>query len=213
MKLTVILGLGLFLPAGTLDYWQGWVYLILFVGSSGVITAVLLKSAPKLVESRLKAGPTAEKEFRQKIIQAFASVFYVLYAIVPALDRRFGWSDVPAYLVVAGDVFIVLGFWMMFRVFRENSFAASTIQMMEGQTVISTGPYRVVRHPMYAGALVMLLPSPLALGSYWGLWVDLPMLGVIVWRLLEEEKFLLKNLPDYEEYRRKTRYRLVPFVW
>jgi protein-S-isoprenylcysteine O-methyltransferase Ste14 len=133
--------------------------------------------------------------------------------VFPALDHQFGWSPVPPYVSVAGDALVALGFLFIFFVFAENSYGASTIQVAEGQRVISTGPYALVRHPMYAGALVMLIGIPLALDSWWGLVVLLFMTPVLVWRLLDEEKFLSRNLPGYVEYQRKVQYRLVPFIW
>jgi protein-S-isoprenylcysteine O-methyltransferase Ste14 len=167
----------------------------------------------KLIEGRLKAGPSAEKEKKQKIIQTFASLFFILIIVVPALDHRFHWSDVPIQLVLVGDIFVLLGLLIVFLVFKENSYAAGVIEVSKEQKVISTGPYAIVRHPMYTGALLMLCFIPFALGSWWGVVFVFPMFVVIVLRLLDEENFLLKNLVGYKEYRQKTRYRLVPFVW
>ena len=132
---------------------------------------------------------------------------------MPALDHRFAWSHPPVAVEIAGDVLVAVGFFVVYRVFRENSFTAATIEVSTGQKVISTGPYAIVRHPMYAGALGMLLGTPLALGSWWGLLLMLPMTLVIVLRLLAEEKFLATNLPGYVEYGRRVRYRLVPSIW
>ena len=133
--------------------------------------------------------------------------------VVPALDHRFHWSDVAIHFILVGDIFVLLGLLIVFLVFKENSYAAGVIEVGKEQKVISTGPYALVRHPMYTGALLMLCFVPLALGSWWGLVFILPMFVVIVLRLLEEEKFLLKNLPGYNEYCQTTRYRLVPFIW
>jgi protein-S-isoprenylcysteine O-methyltransferase Ste14 len=213
LNLLIILGLLLFISAGTVQYWQAWIYLFAFMAPSTLITFYFLKRDPSLIERRLKSGPSAEKEKSQKIIQTFASLSFVLLMVVPALDHRFHWSDVPLPLVILSDIFVVLGFLEVFFVFKENSYTSATIETSDGQTVISTGPYRVIRHPMYAGALLMLLFTPPALGSYWGLPAFLPIFLVVVARLLDEEKFLSTNLPGYEEYRRKTRYRLIPGVW
>ena len=161
----------------------------------------------------MRAGPTAEKERSQKIIQGFASLFFMATIIVPGLDHHFGWSTVPTPVVIASDVLVVFGFVSWFFVFKANSFAAATIQVVEGQRVITTGPYRWVRHPLYAGALPMFVCTPLALGSWWGLLAAIPLVGVIIWRLLDEERFLARNLPGYAEYCRSTPYRLIPFVW
>ena len=133
--------------------------------------------------------------------------------VFPSVDHRFAWSAVPPYIAVAGDVLVALGLLIVFFVFKENTFTSAIIEVGTEQKVISTGPYALVRHPMYIGGLVMLLGVPLALGSWWGLFTIIPITIVIVWRLLDEEKFLIKTLSDYSEYRNKVRYRLVPFIW
>src|SRR5215475_5768584 len=143
----------LFVPAGTFDYWQAYLFMAVFAGASAVITVYLASEDPELLKRRLKAGPTAENETAQKIIVAFALLGFVALLVVPALDRRFMWSPVPAYVSLIGDFLVALGFLLVYFVVRENSYAASTIQVVKGQTVVSTGPYAVVRHPMYAGAL------------------------------------------------------------
>ncbi len=141
------------------------------------------------------------------------NLFFIAEIVVPGLDHRFHWSDVPRALVIAGDLLVAMGFAAMFQVFRENSFASSIIEVNRSQSVISTGPYGIVRHPMYAGALLIEVFTPLALGSYWALLFSPLMVSATVWRLVNEEKFLARHLPGYNEYRLKTRYRLVPFVW
>jgi len=138
---------------------------------------------------------------------------FIAMLVFPVLDHRFGWSSVPASVSVLGDALIALAFLFIFFVFKENSYGASTIQIAEGQTVISTGPYALVRHPMYAGALVMLIGTPIALGSWWGLFAVLLILPVLIWRLLDEERFLRQNLAGYAEYQTKVRYRLLPCIW
>jgi protein-S-isoprenylcysteine O-methyltransferase Ste14 len=213
VRLVVAMGASLFAPAWTLDFWQAWVYLFTFAASSALITLYLWRKDPKLLERRVNAGPGAEKEKSQKLIQLFASILFVSIIIIPSLDRRFSWSDVPFPVVIAGDVLVTLGFFVVFIVFRENTYAAGTIEVAAGQKVISTGPYAIVRHPMYSGALVMLAGTPLALGSWWGLLMFVSMALVIIVRLLKEEQFLSKSLPGYEEYCRKVRYRLAPFIW
>lgn len=212
-QLIVLLGILLFVPGWTLAFPQAWAYVFVFAASTALITAYLWKKDPKLLERRVNAGPAAEKEKSQKRIQRFASPAFIGMFVLSSLDHRFSWSGVPLSLVIAGDVFAALGFLIIFIVFRENSFTAATIEVAAGQKVISTGPYAIVRHPMYSGALVMLFGTPLALGSWWGLLMFIPLSGVIVWRLLDEEKFLSKNLPGYSGYKRKVRRRLVPFVW
>jgi|ERR1700674_1048579 protein-S-isoprenylcysteine O-methyltransferase Ste14 len=211
----LIAGLGILLlaPAWTLDFWQAWVYLFVFAAASALITAYLWEKDPQLLERRVNAGPGAEKAKGQKRIQILASLVFIGVFVLSSLDRRFAWSDVPFLAVIAGDVLVALGFLIIFIVFRENTFAASTIEVAPDQKVISTGPYAIVRHPMYSGALVMLFGTPLALGSWWGLAMFVPMLFTIAWRLLDEERFLARSLSGYEAYCRKVQYRLVPLVW
>jgi protein-S-isoprenylcysteine O-methyltransferase Ste14 len=184
-----------------------------FVGASAAITVYLAIKDPKLLERRMNVGPTVEKETTQKIIMFFAMIGFIVLFVFPAFDHRFGWSPVPSYISIVGDVLVAFGFLFIFFVFKANTYGASTIQIAEGQKVISTGPYALVRHPMYAGALVMLIGVPLALGSWWGLFMLALIIPVLIWRLLDEEKFLSKNLPGYTEYCQKVRYRLVPFIW
>ena len=157
--------------------------------------------------------PTAEKQPLQQHIQAVAAITFIGFLVVPALDHRLAWSNVPLGIEIAGDALVALGFFSVYLVFKENSFSAATIEVATGQKVISTGPYAIVRHPMYAGALVMLFGTPLALGSWWGLLLLIPMTLVLVLRLLDEERFLAKNLPGYTEYCQSVRYRLVPYIW
>ncbi len=213
LQLFFILGLSIFLPAWTLDYWQAWIVVAVFFACTLAVTVYLMKNDPKLLERRVSAGVGAEQERSQNIIQAFAAVAFIALFVVSALDHRFGWSTVPPYLVALGDILIVLGFYLVFLVFKENSFASGTIEVGAEQKVIATGPYALVRHPMYVGALVMLVGVPLALGSLWGLVAIVPMVVVLVARLLDEEKFLAKNLAGYEEYQGKVRHRLVPLIW
>src|SRR5215472_2213789 len=201
----------LFIPAGTLDYWQGWLFMAVFVYTSGAITVYLAIRDPKLLERRMNVGPRAEKEPAQKIIMRLAMLGFIAMLVFPVLDHRFGWSSVPASVSVLGDALIALAF--IFFVFKENSYGASTIQIAEGQTVVSTGPYALVRHPMYAGALIMLIGTPLALGSCWGLFAILLILPVLIWRLLDEERFLRQNLAGYAKYQTKVKYHLLPFIW
>jgi protein-S-isoprenylcysteine O-methyltransferase Ste14 len=203
----------LFIPAWTFNYWQAWAFMAVFVGSSSAITIYLARHDPKLLERRMNAGPTAEKEKAQKIIASFAMLGFIALLVFPSLDHRFGWSTVSSYLSVIGDALVALGFLLEYFVIRENSYAASTIQVAEGQKVISTGPYALVRHPMYAGALPLLIGMPLALGSCWGLFGLTLIVPALVWRLLDEEKFLHKNLLGYTEYTQKVRYRLIPHLW
>src|SRR5882757_9890389 len=203
----------LFIPAGTLDYWPAWTFLAVYFAASLAITLYLVKKDPALLARRMSGGPTAEKEMTQKIIMSFTSLGFVGLLVVPALDHRFGWSHMPAYAALAGDLLVALGWIAIFLVFKENTFTSATIELAPDQKVISTGPYALVRHPMYAGALVMLLGIPIALGSCWGLLVIVGIMPALVWRLIDEENFLARNLPGYVEYQNKQRYRLIPLIW
>ena len=200
----------LFLPAWTWKYWQAWTYLAVLMASIGAILVYLVKNDPALLTRRAN---NTEKEPIQKVLHFLVNLVFVAAEVVPALDHRFGWSAVPTYFVVAGDVLVALGLLVIFFVFRENTFTASTVQVATGQKVVSTGLYALVRHPMYVGGFVFVLGVPLALGSWWGLLTFIPLTLVIVWRLLDEERFLVKNLSGYDEYRDKVKYRLIPFVW
>lgn len=213
MQLVVFMGAALFLPAWTLNYWQAWAYLIIFVAASALITVYLWKHDHKLLESRVKAGPRAEKEAFQKSIQVLASLAFIGTLVLPSLDHRFHWSHVPLVCVIAGDALVAFGFLVVFFVYKENTFTSATIEVTANQRVISTGLYAFVRHPMYAGALVMLFATPIALGSWWGILMSIPMTLVIVLRLLNEERFLQTNLPGYTEYCMKVRYHLAPYIW
>jgi protein-S-isoprenylcysteine O-methyltransferase Ste14 len=193
--LAVVMGLLLFVPAGTSHYWQAWVYLSIFTGASALTTLYLLRRDPALLERRMSGGPMAEKQPAQKFIMLCTSMGFIALLVVPALDERFGWSAVPLGGVVAGDVLVAIGFYLISLVYRENSFTSATIEVAENQKVISTGPYALVRHPMYASAFLYLLGTPLALGSYWGLVPIAVMMPFLIWRLLEEERFLARNLP------------------
>lgn len=213
LRLATGLAVLLFVPAWSFDYWQAWLFLAVFSAAVLAITLYLMKEDPRLLERRMNAGAGAEKERRQKIIQSLAAAAFAAVIVFPSIDHRFGWSTVPLYLVVAGDVLVALGLVVIFFVFRENTFTAATIEVDPEQKVVSTGPYALVRHPMYMGALVMLAGVPLALGSWWGLFTLVPMTLLIIWRLIDEEAFLLENLPGYSTYRKRVKHRLVPFIW
>lgn len=212
-QLIAVIAVMLFLPAWTLHYWQAWIFLLVFGISVFAITLYFLRADPKLIESRLRAGPVAEQQTNQKIIQSLASIFFILPFVISSLDHRFGWSHIPLFLVITGDLLVALGLLFVFLVFRENTFTSATIELRDEQRVIATGPYAHVRHPMYAGAFLMLLGIPLALGSWLAFIPVFLLFAAIVWRLLEEEKFLAKNLTGYASYRQKVRYRLIPFIW
>lgn len=212
IQFQIVMALMLFLPAWTVRFWQAWVYWLLFSGLSTAITLHFLKHDPGLVERRLKVGPTAEREKSQKIIQMLTAILWCALLIVPGIERRFHPSRVPAALVLVGDALVAVGYYIVFLTLRENRWAAGIIEVQPGQRVISTGPYGIVRHPMYSGAALMVLATPLALGSLWAFVCAVLLCGNIAVRLLEEERYLAKNLPGYEGYCRKVRYRLIPFV-
>jgi protein-S-isoprenylcysteine O-methyltransferase Ste14 len=211
--LVVILGLLLFLSAGTIRYWQAWAYLTIFTGASLLITLYLLKNDPALLMRRMSGGPTAEKQTTQKIIMFFASVGFIGLLVVPALDHRFGWSAVPLAIVILGNILVLVGLYLVFLVYKENTYTSATIEVAQNQKVISTGPYALVRHPMYASSSLYIIGTPLALGSYWGFLAFAFMMPFLIWRLFDEEKFLAQNLPGYMEYQEKVQHRLVPYVW
>jgi protein-S-isoprenylcysteine O-methyltransferase Ste14 len=212
-RFQVALGLMIFLPARSLTYWQGWLYWLLFGALCVAVTLYFLRHDRELIARRMQAGPGAETEPRQKLILTFASVALIAMYVVSALDYRFGWSSVPTWLVLTGDALVVLSFYGFFLTFRENSFAAATVRVESEQRVISSGPYAVVRHPMYTAALALMLGTPLALGSLWGLIPAALLCTTIVWRLLDEEAYLARNLPGYTDYQHKVRTRLVPGLW
>jgi protein-S-isoprenylcysteine O-methyltransferase Ste14 len=211
--LMVVLALALFFSAGSIRYWQAWLYLVVFALCTLLITAYLIKNDSSLLASRVQVGPVAETRKSQQIIQSFASLFFIALFIVPGLDYRYNWSDVPPVFSLISSGFVALGFFIVFLVFRENSFTSATIEVSSEQKVITSGPYSVVRHPMYSGAIVLLVFTPLALGSWVALSLPLPLILGVAIRLLDEEKFLSANLSGYQEYRQKVRYRLVPYVW
>jgi protein-S-isoprenylcysteine O-methyltransferase Ste14 len=213
LRFLIVLAALVFLAAWTFDYWQAWIFLAVYSGSSVAIALYLIKSDPQLLARRMQAGPRAEKQNSQKIIQVVAMVAFIVALVFPAIDHRFAWSAVPGYVAIGGDILIALGFLVIFFVFRENTFTSGVIEVAPDQKVISTGPYALVRHPMYSGALIMLAGVPLALGSWWGLAAVAVMVLVIIWRLLDEETFLAANLPGYSQYLDQVRYRLVPLVW
>jgi protein-S-isoprenylcysteine O-methyltransferase Ste14 len=209
----LVLGILLFLPAWTLDYWQAWVFIVVFMACVTFIGVTLSLNDPALLERRKNVGPAAETSMVQKIIISIGMLSLPGVFIFCAFDHRFGWSAMPAAVSVLGDVLVALGLYINLIVFRENSFGGSTVEVFEGQKVISTGPYALVRHPMYVGVLVMITGIPLALGSWWGLAILALALPALAWRILDEEQLLKKDLPGYIEYTRKVRYRLMPYVW
>ncbi len=203
----------IFLPAGTWRYWQGWLFIAVFSASTIAFTVYLALYDRPLLERRMSAGPQHEKGGAQKVIVSLIILAFFVFIIVPALDHRVGLSPVPAYLSFVGNILIVLSFLFIFWVLKVNSFAAANISVANDHKVIGTGPYAYVRHPMYAGALWLFIGMPLALGSWLTICLVPLVLPVLLWRLLDEERILRRDLPGYNEYTGRVRHRLIPYVW
>jgi len=208
--LPVAFGLLTILPAGTFYFWQVYVYFSILAIPMIFVLFYFLKNDPQFLERRTRAK---EKEKTQIILQITFSLIFLSGFIVSGLDKRFGWSSIPFYIVLIADVVILLGYLIIFFVFKQNSYASRVVEVENKQKVVSTGLYSIVRHPMYVGVLIMFIPVPIALGSYWGL---IPMATIsvaLILRILNEETVLLRELPGYKEYCQKTKYRLIPFIW
>lgn len=206
----IFLGLLVLLPAGTFNFWQVYVYFGIFVIPMSLVLIYFIKRDPRFLERRAN---TSEKEKQQILISILSTAIFLSGFIVSGLDHRFGWSNIPEVAVILVDILILLGYLIIFSVFKQNSYASNIVEVGETQKVISTGLYGVVRHPMYVGVLIMFIPTPIALGSYWGLipFAFLPL--SLVLRILNEEKLLKENLEGYKEYCHQTKYRLIPFLW
>lgn len=209
VMIMIVMGLVLFLPAGSLRYWQGWLWWSIISAVTLLITTYFVKRDRDLLARRMKVR---EKE-PQPLLITVLSILSMFAYLVPGFDFRLHWSTVPVGVVIAANVAVLAGYLFIFYVFRVNSYASSVIQVEEGQQVISTGPYAVVRHPMYLGLLLMLLATPLALGSYWALLLAVLFVPTVIFRIRNEEKILGRDLAGYASYSRKTRYRLVPLLW
>lgn len=200
----------IFISAWTFNYWQAWMFLVVFMVSTSAIFFYIAKNDPSLLARRVK---TTEKETSQKIIRFLVNLAFTAVIVCSVLDHRFGWSIALPQIAFAGDALVVLGMVIIFLVFKENTFTAQTVEVEAEQRVVSTGLYSMVRHPMYVGGLVYVFGLPPALGSWWGLVPALLFMPVMVWRILDEEKLLARDLPGYLEYQGKVKYRLVPFLW
>jgi protein-S-isoprenylcysteine O-methyltransferase Ste14 len=201
----------LLLVAGGPDFWQGWQYWLVFTLCSFAVTLYFLQHDPGLIQRRMTAGP--EKDESQQLIRALLMTALVLLFVVAGIDHRLDWSDMPVSAVAIANAVVALGFAVIFLTFRANSHAGATVDVTPGQRVVSSGPYALVRHPMYLGAALILLATPFALGSEWAIPWALAAVACFAWRLVEEERFLSQNLPGYEAYRQQTPYRLIPYVW
>lgn len=210
---TLAFVLMLFVPAGTFHYWQGWVFLAVFALSTWIPSLYLLRTNPAAVERRMHAGPGQETRMLQKIVSFIAFSCLVGLIVFSAFDHRFGWSVVPPAISVIGDVLVAVGLLASMLVVIQNGYAASNITVESGQTVVSTGLYGLVRHPMYAGSVILMVGIPLALGSYWGLLIIPPALIVLAVRIRDEEQLLEQELRGYRDYEQQVHYRLVPYLW
>jgi protein-S-isoprenylcysteine O-methyltransferase Ste14 len=211
--LVALIAFLLLAPAGSVLYWQAWAYVGIFLIATTSISAYLLRKDPALLERRLALGEKGERRPRQKAVQATLGVAFFAMLVVSSLDLRFGWSHVPFVVVVVADVVVALAFFFVFLVLRENTFAAAVVTVAAQQKVVTTGPYRVIRHPMYSGGLILLAATPVALGSWWAELLVVPMAVGIVLRLLDEERLLAESLDGYRAYMAATRSRLIPGVW
>lgn len=209
----VVFGLLVFAPAGTFDYWQGWVFIAVFAVVSTLPSIYLAVHDPAALRRRMQAGPTSETRPVQKLASSMAFLLLAIMIVVSALDHRLGWSAVPPVVSVLGNALVAAGLGIAMLVVVQNSYAAANVKVEAGQTVVSTGLYGLVRHPMYFGNVIMLIGLPPALGSYWALLFIVPGLAVLSVRILDEEKMLRAELDGYDPYTRKVRYRLLPYVW
>jgi protein-S-isoprenylcysteine O-methyltransferase Ste14 len=209
----VFFGVLIFLPAGTFDYWQAWLFIAVFAAVSAVPSIYWAVKRPEVLRRRMNAGPMAEGRAAQKLIATGIYLWFSATLAVSALDHRFGWSNVPTAVVLVGDVLVAVGLGIALLVVHQNSYAAANVTVEQDQKLVSTGLYGLVRHPMYFGALMMSVGIPLALDSYWGLVLVVPGLLVFVYRILDEEKLLNQDLPGYRDYTQQVRSRLVPGIW
>jgi protein-S-isoprenylcysteine O-methyltransferase Ste14 len=200
----------LFLPAGTLKYWHAWLFIATLFIPVLFVMSYFLKHDPELLERRMRFK---EKVKEQKIIIKLANLLFFIGFLIPGFDHRYGWSYIPYYVVVISDITILLGYLLIYFVFKENSYTSRIIEVEKKQKLISSGPYSIIRHPMYIGIILIYIAMPLALGSYWALIPIIPIIALIIFRTLNEEKVLCKDLKGYEEYARKVKYRLIPRIW
>ncbi len=203
----------LFWPAGTVDYWQGWTFLAVFAVASLVPILLLNRIDPAVVERRMHGGPTAEPRLVQKVVVVGIIGCFAGILVLSGLDRRFGWSQVPAWLSVLGAVMVAVGLGIAMLVVYQNRYAAANIVVEAQQKLVTTGLYGTVRHPMYSGSVIMIIGMPLALGSYWALIPAIVSLLLLVIRTVDEETMLRQELPGYRDYVASVRYRLIPLIW
>ena len=206
----LLVGVLLFLPAGTLGYTNGWLFIGLLFAPMLFLGIVLLVKSPELLRKRLDAR---EKENTQKGVVALSALLFMAGFVVAGLDFRFGWTDVPLWCVVTASVVLLLSYGLYAEVMRENAYLSRTIEVQNGQKVVDTGLYSIVRHPMYAVTVWLFLSIPVVLGSWWALACFLPYVAVIAVRIVNEEKVLEAGLQGYSEYKKRVKYRIIPLVW
>jgi protein-S-isoprenylcysteine O-methyltransferase Ste14 len=206
----VIIGAMLFWPAGTFDYWQGWMWLIVLSVSLTFILAYLAQRDPALLDRRARYG---EARPEQRLIIGLTALLYLAAFLLPGFDQRFGWSNVPAWVSIAAQIVVIASLAFIFRVYQINTYASRVVEVQEGQQVITSGPYALVRHPMYLGMSLLMIASPLALGSWWAVLPTLLLPFFLAARAKDEESLLADELKGYREYMQKTRYRLFPGIW
>jgi protein-S-isoprenylcysteine O-methyltransferase Ste14 len=206
----IVMGLILFGIAGSLQFWQAWIYLLMLGGLATLVGIYLIRNDPALFERRMRGK---EREAVQRKIVFSSSLYIGMLFILPALNFRFGWTVTPVWAVILGDILIVIGYWIFYRVLRENSYASRVIEVEQGQKVIDSGPYASVRHPMYLGVILIYAFTPLALGCWWMVLPALSIIPILAARMRNEEMVLARDLPGYSEYLQKVKYRLLPGVW
>ncbi len=206
----VVIGACLFWPAGTFNYWQAWTWLAALFVPMGISFVYLVRRDPALLERRTRTNETRPE---QRLIIAASTLYFLVIFLLPGFDKRYGWSQVPVWLVLLADLGVVAGYGLYILVLQTNSYASRVIEVEQGQKVISTGPYALVRHPMYLGMILLMSATPLALGSFWAFLPSLGLIPLLAIRAKDEEKLLMKELTGYREYMQKTRYRLFPGIW
>ena len=200
----------LFLPAGSVGYFNGWLFIGLLFIPMLILGIFLLIKSPALLEKRISAK---EKENTQRVVVAVSGVLFIAGFVVAGLDFRFGWSYVPLWVVYVSSAVLFISYALYAEVMRENAYLSRTIEVQENQKVVDTGLYGIVRHPMYAVTIWLFLSIPLVLGSWWSLVCFVPYIAVIAVRIVNEEKVLEANLEGYNEYKKRVKYRILPFVW
>lgn len=206
----ILVGALVFLPAGTLRFFGGWLFMALMFVPMLVMGIVMLLKAPELLKSRLDGK---EKRGAQKGVVDFSAFMFLVGFLVSGFDFRFGWSSVPEWLVALSSVVFFISYLMYAEVMRENAYLSRTVKVFEGQKVVDTGLYAIVRHPMYTATILMFLSIPVILGSWYSLFIFLVYPVVIVVRIKDEEKLLTNELLGYSEYKQKVRYKILPFIW